>query len=216
MTKCVTTSHWSFEWRCQWKVYHQHWQTGRWCVSRCVVSCIPIGNTEHDELTASWRRQEWPLYVFKFLFNPHVSVSAPGCSALFLSAFFWISHLTRLGLSQRVCRRGKCTERCQQINLLSIFWYLLLWDEKEEAWRVKSVFRVDVLTGKECLDCKCEVIVWVGQHSGLMLRMSCSDSEVFLNHVKRAWISRFKKGKVLSFPSSPSLSVHSLYLHLDS
>lgn len=159
-----------------------------------------------------------------FLFPPHVTSFAPACSALLPCAFFWVSILTwwrlfprlsRLCLrSQRVSHVGKKYRWLSQTCYKSPYLYLLLWDDGEETWKV-TVFRVvicwvNVLSGRRCLDCKCEVIVWVGQYNGLMLWMNYSDSEVFLNHVKRVWISRLKRAEYclslshFTLSSSPS------------
>lgn len=62
------------------------------CVCKCVyVSCIPIGSTEHDEVTAQWRQQEWPFLTQRpvRLSHPHVTSLAPGCSVLFLCTSFF-------------------------------------------------------------------------------------------------------------------------------
>lgn len=74
----------SHEWRCERKVCHHHWQTGRCCV-RCVSqSCVLIGSTEPDEVTALWiqRSGHSNLEPVAFFFIP---TSPSSCSRLLCS-----------------------------------------------------------------------------------------------------------------------------------
>lgn len=113
VTKCMRAWCWSFEWRCQWKVHHQHWQTGRWCVCVRVASPLVVQSTMRSQLIRGG------------LFNSATCVSFSSschelCSRLLCSlpvrllsastSARWrlLPRLSGLGLrSQRVCHVGK-------------------------------------------------------------------------------------------------------------
>lgn len=229
--KCVKTSNWPFEWRCQWKVYHQHWQTGRWCVEVCVSSPLVVPSMMRSQLSKDSRSGLFKLgnlcFFFLLMSPALLQLVLPSSRVPSFGSRFWHdedcfpacldyvwgvrgSPMWVRSTQREYIERRRLSQTCYK----SPYLYLLLWDDREETWKV-TVFRVvicwvNVLSGRRCLDCKCEVIVWVGQYNGLMLWMNYSDSEVFLNHVKRVWISRLKRAEYclslshFTLSSSPS------------